>query len=431
MRTDRAGARAGRVALVALALTGPVAACGGPRQADASRPSSSGSEGPAQGAGPATSSAPTGPGTTSTSTASGSAAAGGQAACVDGATVAGWSLSRRAALLVVVPVLSADPQAVTVAVQAGAGGVLLIGPQTASTLPSDLRPLRQDASPAPLVMVDQEGGGVQRLGPPVTQMPWPRQMASTMTPAAVEALARQVGGQMRSLGVDVDLAPVLDLDGGPTLSARDADGPRSFSADAATAAAYGAAFRAGMAEAGVLAVVKHFPGLGGASGNTDYGPAATAPYVQLQSAGLVPFEQAIRSGARAVMVANASVPGLSSVPASLSPAVITGLLRQKLGFGGLVLTDSLSAGAIRAAGYTVPSAAAAAVEAGADMVLFGSTLTPSDTAALAPPALGRDTAAIVAAMVSAVRSGRLPEARLDQAVLHVLAAQGATVCPGS
>jgi beta-N-acetylhexosaminidase len=186
-----------------------------------------------------------------------------------------------------------------------------------------------------------------------------------------------------------------------------------------------------MGQAGVLAVAKHFPGLGGASGNTDYGPASTRPYTQLQVAGLLPFERAIRAGVKAIMVANATVPGLTSEPASLSPAVIDGLLRQNLRFSGLVMTDSLSAGAISAAGYTVSSAAVASIEAGSDMVLFGSTLTPADTAELAPGPLARDTAAVVAAIEAAARRGVIPEGRLDQAVLHVLAAQGADVCPAS
>jgi beta-N-acetylhexosaminidase len=186
-----------------------------------------------------------------------------------------------------------------------------------------------------------------------------------------------------------------------------------------------------MEQAGVLAVAKHFPGLGGASGNTDYGPASTPPYSQLQQAGLRPFEQAIRAGVKAIMVANASVPGLTSQPASVSPAVINGVLREDLHFSGLVLTDSLSAGAISAAGYTVASAAVASIEAGADMVLFGSTLTAAATAALAPGPLARDTGAVVAAIAAAARRGAIPKGRLDQAVLHVLAAQGADVCPAS
>lgn len=399
---------------------------------------------PPRAGGPTTTRVPGGPASTAVSSPAPSAAsttraptsstapAGGGGSCLSQGTVASWTLSRRAALLVVVPVLGADPQAVAVATTIGAGGVLLLGTQPgAQQLAAELRPLRRSSPPSPLVMVDQEGGGVQRLGSAVDPMPWPRQMAATMTTGAVQALARRVGTQMLSLGIDVDLAPVLDLDGGASLSASDPDGPRSFSVEPSIAAAYGLAFMEGMEQGGVTAVVKHFPGLGGATGNTDYGPAATRPYQSLQSAGLLPFEQAIRAGVKAVMVANATVPGLTTQPASLSSVVISDLLRQRLHFSGLVMTDSLSAGAITAAGYTVATASVAAIEAGADMVLFGSTLTPADSAALGSDSLAGGTEGVVDAIAGAARTGAIPQSRLDQAVLHVLAAEGAQVCGAS
>jgi beta-N-acetylhexosaminidase len=344
--------------------------------------------------------------------------------------VASWPLTRRAAELVVVPILDASPDALAVAVQTHAGGVLLLGSvPPAATLQANLAALARPAQGGPLVMADEEGGGVERLAGDVQSMPWPRQMAATMTPAEVQQLADQVGHEMSALGVDTDLAPVLDVDAGPFLSAGDPDGPRSFSPDPTVAATYGLAFERGLLAAGVLPVVKHFPGLGGSSGNTDYGPAATPPLSTLQESGLRPFEQAIAAGVPAVMVANASVPGLSAAPASLSPSVVTGLLRGQLHFGGLVVTDSLSAGAITAAGYDLAEAAVAAVSAGDDMVLFGSTLTPADTAQLAAGPLASTTGQIVSALASATAAGRLPAARLDQAVLDVIQAKGESLCP--
>jgi beta-N-acetylhexosaminidase len=133
---------------------------------------------------------------------------------------------------------------------------------------------------------------------------------------------------------------------------------------------------------------------------------------------LRPFETAIRAGLPAVMVGNVSIPGLTGhLPASLSTPAITGLLRHQLGFRGLVLTDSLSALAVRDAGYSVPRAAARAIEAGADMVLFN-TADPEIT-----------MKEVIAAIVSAVSSGRLPTARLDDAVQHVLSAKNVALCP--
>lgn len=382
-----------------------------------------------------TSGAP-GPGA-STSTVAPSQGAAPTTACTDESVVDAWPTDLKAEQALVVPVLGAGPAAVQVAEANHAGGMLILGSVPPAAQLSQVLTAGTDGTAGggkdagrPLVMVDQEGGGVQRLGSDVRSMPWPRQMAATMGTAQVRQLAETVGRQMAALGVDVDLAPVLDLDGGAQLSASDPDGPRSFSTDPAVASAFGEAFATGLQAAGVLAVAKHFPGLGGATGNTDYGPAATRPFAQLQVSGLVPFEHVFAKGVKAVMVANATVPGLTGDPASLSPAVITDLLRGRLAFGGLVMTDSLSAGAIRAAGYDVTSAAVAALRAGADMVLFGSTLTPADTAALAPGPLAAQTRALVAAITGAVQSGALPASRLDQAALHVVTAKGLDLCAG-
>jgi beta-N-acetylhexosaminidase len=331
----------------------------------------------------------------------------------------------------VVPVLNFDMAAVQVAGDAGAGGILFLGAASPpSNLAAQLRAALHESPPglAPLVMADQEGGGIQRLDGAVPSMPWPRTMAQTMTPAQVQTLATSVGDSMRQLGVDVDLAPVLDLDAGPGPSAADPDGLRSFSAVPATTARYGVAFMQGMQAAGIVPVVKHFPGLGGASGNTDYGPATTPPLSTLQTAGLIPFQAALAAGAPAVMVANAAVPGLTDLPASLSPAVINGLLRHDLGFEGLVLTDSLSAGAVSASGYQLPEAAVAAISAGADMILFGSTLTPAQTALLTPSNVSTTLSLIVEAIVSATANDTISVARLNAAVLHILAVRHANLC---
>ena len=145
-----------------------------------------------------------------------------------------------------------------------------------------------------------------------------------------------------------------------------------------------------------MPVVKHFPGLGGASGNTDVTPASTPPWSTIERVGLVPFENALDVKLPAVMIANATIPGLSELPASISPVVINGLLSDQLGFQGLVMTDALSAVALTI-GYTVPKAAVAALEAGADMVVFDAD--PGVVASL--------TNRIVSAVVSAVGAGKL------------------------
>ncbi len=352
-------------------------------------------------------------------------------ACLSGREIDRWPVDQRAAQLIVLPSLDFDVAALTPSIRAGAGGVLFLGGGSApSDLHEQLAAIVDSGAPgaAPLVMADVEGGGVQRLKGAVDPFAWARDLAATQTVDQVNQLAETVGREMVAAGVDVDLAPVLDLDDRPGPSPTNPDGRRSFSLGPTTASAYGIAFVRGLSNVGVLPVVKHFPGIGGSTHNTDYSPAATRPYSELQTGGLKPFIDAIAAGAPAVMISNAYTPGLTTKPASVSPAVIQDLLRRQLGFSGLVVTDSLSAGAISQAGYNVPQAALASIEAGADLVLFGSTLTPADTQLLRPANVETTRRAILGALVTAVQAGTLPPARLDEAVAHVLTAKGVVIC---
>ena len=341
-------------------------------------------------------------------------------ACTNAQKVASWGLRRLAEQVVVVPVLETQVRTVAGLVAEGAGGVILFGSRAPTDLRSQLDAITSQAPHgiAPLVMTDEEGGAVQRMANLVGTMPSARRMAATMTPRQVRHLARTVGSRMRAAGVTMDLAPVLDLDNRPGPSSTNPDGTRSFSLDPAVATRYGLAFARGLQAAGVVPVVKHFPGLGYATANTDLAPAWTRPWSQLQHAGLLPFTAAVDGGLPAVMVANARVPGLTSVPATLSYKAVRGVLRARLGFRGLVLTDSLSAVAVRAAGYTVPAASVRALSAGSDMVLFN-----ADAGAVAGL-----THRTVDAIVAAVGSGALSRGRLENAVLHVLRAKGVDLC---
>ena len=334
--------------------------------------------------------------------------------------LATWPLQRLAEQTIVVPADESDVAAVLPEVEGGAGGVILFGSSAPADLGAQLRALTATAPDglAPFVMTDEEGGVVQRMANLVGSLPSPRVMAATMTTTQIQQLAATTAERMRAAGVTMDLAPVLDLDDGDGPNNADPDGTRSFSIDAAVATADGLAFAAGLQQGGVIPVVKHFPGLGQASGNTDVTPATTLPWAQLQARGLLPFTSAVQHGFPAVMVANASVPGLSAVPASISSAVIVGVLRQQLGFTGLVLTDSLSAAALAKVGYDVPHAVVAALVAGADMTLFS-----ADAAHVSD-----ETAASVAAVVGAVESGQLPQSRLVDAVAHILAAKHVDPC---
>jgi len=338
------------------------------------------------------------------------------APCSNATVIRTWSLQRRAATVVVVPVLNFNVAGAADELREGAGGVLFLGNAPA---PTDLA--ARLASVHALVMADEEGGGIQRLAPLVSNVPWPRDMAASMTPTQVQAMATRIGRQMRAAGVDVDLAPVLDVDARPGPSETNPDGSRSFSGDAATVGRYGAAFLRGLRAAGVTPVVKHFPGLGGSVGNTDVTSATT-------TAQLGPFRSAIAAGASAVMVANAAVKGVTSFPATLSHAVMTTMLRGQLAFHGLIVTDSLSAGAVQHVVSSLPEAVVRALVAGADLTLFGSTLTPSSTQHLAPAAVLRTFNQIVAGIESAVHDGRLPQSRLDAAAGAVMTAEHANLC---
>ena len=340
--------------------------------------------------------------------------------CSVAAVLATWPLGRLAAQTVVVPVDEGDVAAVTPEVSGGAGGVILFGTAAPAGLASQLQALSA-ASPGgvpPFVMSDEEGGAVQRMANIVGTIPPAREMGAAMSAAQIQQLATTLGERLKAAGVTMDLAPVLDIDGGSGPNNADPVGTRSFSTDPAVASADGLAFAAGLRAGGIIPVVKHFPGLGSATGNTDVTPAATLPWSQLEHAGLLPFRDAVSASAPAVMVANANVPGLTSSPASVSRAVITQELRDALGFHGLVITDSLSAVAISAAGYSVPDASVAAIGAGADMVLF--TADASQVATL--------TSATTEAIVTAVQRGSLPQSRLVDAVTHVLAAKNVDVC---
>ena len=340
--------------------------------------------------------------------------------CSTGRVLSTWSLRRLATQTVVVPVDEGDVASATPEVAAGVGGVILLGASAPADLAAALRRVASSARGGivPFVMTDEEGGVIQRMANLVGSIPSARQMGATMTPTQIRRLAKGLARRMRATGVTMDLAPVLDVDGGQGPDDQDPDGTRSFSANEKIASADGLAFAAGLEAGGGIPVVKHFPGLGGSTGNTDMMSAATPPWSTLKRVGLVPFENAFDAKLPAVMVSNATIPGLTALPASVSPAVVTGLLRDQLGYGGLVITDSLSVVSLSAIGYSVERATVAAIEAGADMVLFNAD----------PGTVASVTDDTVSAVVSAVRAGKLGLARLVSAVTHILDAKHISLC---
>jgi beta-N-acetylhexosaminidase len=340
--------------------------------------------------------------------------------CTNARVLSHWSPRRLAEQTMVIPVDESSVPSVSQEIRDGAGGVILYGSRAPADLAKRLAALSGLAPGEirPLVMTDEEGGVVQRMANLVGQIPSARHMGRTMTPNEIRALARRAGRRMSAAGVTMDLAPVLDLDDRPGPSATNPDGTRSFSIHRDVTTRDGLAFAKGLELGGVIPVVKHFPGLGGATGNTDLVAAATKPWSRLRRDGLLPFSAAVRAGIPAVMVANAVVPGLTSLPATISPVAVHHVLRRRLGFHGLVLPDSLTAAALRAAGYDLRHAAVAALRVGNDMVLFN---------AVAGRVAGT-TERVVRAVAHAVPAGHLSRARLTSAVQHVLQAKGVDLC---
>jgi beta-N-acetylhexosaminidase len=365
--------------------------------------------------------APAAPAAPASSAESRSAAASTPAAatCV---ALSRWSNRRLAALTVVVPVQESDVTGVAREVARGAGGVILFGSSAPANLGSRLAVLRNSV-PGHLglyVMTDEEGGGIERMANLVGHLPWARYMGQHWSTGTITSHVATMAHHMAAVGADTDLAPVVDVDGrnvppGPT----DPDGWRSFSGRTSVVSRDGVAYFRGLRQGGVIAVLKHFPGLGGASGNTDNGAAHTLPWSKLRTVALPPFIAGINAGAPAVMISNATVPGLTTEPASLSRAVITGQLVQQLHFHGLVITDSLSAGAISQAGFSVRRAAVYAIRAGADLVLYN---------AAGPSAAASMFDGIITSELSAVSHGTLARSRLLAAARATLSTRHVAVC---
>jgi beta-N-acetylhexosaminidase len=339
--------------------------------------------------------------------------------------VSTWPLRQIANETIVVPVYATNIGAMAPAARAGYGGLLLFGNVAPPPLAAIISTLQRERPMhySMLVMTDEEGGGVMRLNNIVSAFPWAQIMGTNFSPARIASIASRVGTQLLSAGVNMDLAPVLDVDGRNDYpGALNPDGLRSFSGTPSVAAADGTAFMNGLTRANVTSVIKHFPGLGYSTRNTDYGPAATMSWAKLQATGLVPFKQAIANGAQAVMLSNARVPGLSALPAGLSPTVVQ-VLRQALGFKGLIVTDSLSAGAISALHLAEPAASVKSLQAGADLILFGSPSSPAKSLALAGE--------ISNAIVAAVDNETLQKSTLVSAAAQVLVTRNAVTCPAS
>jgi beta-N-acetylhexosaminidase len=275
-------------------------------------------------------------------------------------------------------------------------------PRTARMISSLQAIDRPDGLDQPLaVMVDQEGGSVRRIpGPPAASA---EQMGRRGGRYAT-AQGRRTAASLLRYGVNIDLAPVLDL--ARPGSAIAAEG-RSFGNDpaAVTDVAVGG-FAAGLREGGVAATAKHFPGLGGASVNTDLeSQRVELPRAALRAADQAPFQAFADAGGELVMLGLASYPAFGDRPAALDRAIATGELRGRLGFDGVTITDSLDAAAAQAFGGR-DRVAIAAASAGSDLLLYGDWRTAE---------------AVRRTLAVRLHSGALDRSAFERAVRRVLA----------
>lgn len=290
------------------------------------------------------------------------------------------------------------------------GGVVLIkenlrgaAPQEIAALTDAMQRRMRQISPVPLlVTLDQEGRKIQRLRQGFTELPSTLAMGAITDRAALVKFGRMMGEEMRAVGVNMDLAPVVDLATTPNHPLLNG---RTLGDDPARVGFVASALAEGMTSAGVAAVLKHFPGHGDVTDT--HMRAATLDYdlTRLQATEIAPF--LAEPHAPAIMLGHIAAPALDpdGLPASLSPRMVEYL--RKAGYDGVLMTDALDMGAITTR-YALPDAAVQAVRAGVDLILTGAhTANPVQVA-------------MYRAVLEAVRAGTIHETRIDEATRRVL-----------
>lgn len=293
------------------------------------------------------------------------------------------------------------------------GGVILFSrnigtPEEVLHLTSELQnAAKRAAHPFPLLIsIDQENGIVRRLGSGTTVFPGSMLLGAINDVEATERIAKATAEELKALGVNMNLAPVVDINNNPF---NPVIGVRSFGETAEQVTRHGLASIKGHQAAGIIATVKHFPG----HGDTDTDSHLDLPTIfhdleRLKQVELVPFQRAIDDGTDCVMISHVYFPALESrnnLPATLSKSLVNDLLRKQMGFDGVVTTDCLEMNAISKTVGTVEGALQAFI-AGNDILMISHTFTYQKEA--------------IERMVSAVENGEIDEEMIDQAVQRIL-----------
>ncbi|GGO48967.1 MULTISPECIES: glycoside hydrolase family 3 protein [Streptomyces] len=290
----------------------------------------------------------------------------------------------------------------------GLASVVLFGrniesPEQVAALTAALRAENPDL----IVAIDEEAGDVTRIGAR-TGASWPGNLAlgAIDDTDLTERVARDIGLQLRAIGVSLDFAPSADVN---SNAMNPVIGVRSFGEHTDVVARHTAAWIRGLQSAGVAACAKHFPGHGDTDVDSHHGlPRFTADAAEIARTALPPFASAMDAGVRAVMTAHMLVPAHDEeLPATLSHPIINGLLREELGFTGLVVTDGIEMGAVSGP-YGITGATVRAVAAGVDAVCVGGESAEEST-----------TVDLADALVRAVLDGTLTEERLTEAAARV------------
>ncbi len=277
-------------------------------------------------------------------------------------------------------------------------------PSQLSALVAELHELGRKHLRAPLfVAIDQEGGMVTRILRGATFFPGAMTIAASGDPANAEIVGRHMGEELRAFGINMNLAPVLDVNNNPR---NPVIGVRSFGDDPASVAEYGGRFIDGL-QANVVATAKHFPGHGDTHVDSHLdNPVVDVDLKRLHAIELAPFKAAIERGVAAVMTAHVEYPVLDGdTPATLSSKILNGLLRDELAFEGVIITDCMQMQAIQKR-YKTPEASRMALSAGADIVCVchSETLQTQTQARL----------------LEAVRSGEFDEDHVDARLRRIV-----------
>ncbi|MCR8849392.1 beta-N-acetylhexosaminidase [Rossellomorea sp. SC111] len=280
----------------------------------------------------------------------------------------------------------------------------LKGPEQTVRFVNQLKKANAD-NPLPLLLsVDQEGGNVTRLPGGLVNFPTNQQIGNANDPDVSYEVGTLLGKELKDFGFNLNFAPVLDVNSNPD---NPIIGDRSFSPDPDIVSELGIQTMKGIQSQNILSSIKHFPGHGDTSVDSHLAlPVVNKSLQELESLELIPFRRAINDGADLVMVAHILLPKLDdSYPSSLSEAIVTDLLRKKLNYNGVVITDDMTMKAVTD-NYGMGEAAVQSVKAGSDLILIAHDAQKAVTA--------------MEALKSAVKNGEISEERIDESVQRII-----------